>query len=160
MEATRQVAASDRNEAPAGSDSPSGSGPRATTEIRVARSVVAAVPRWLAYVWPAIALGRTGKILAAVLAGGEGATSFPIPAVAQSLFRPRGITGTNDASAISGQSATPKSPLGAPSVDPVPGGGMNLFLTMVTLLLALIALIALARLVIGEEFFSSLRSSR
>jgi hypothetical protein len=37
---------------------------------------------------------------------------------------------------------------------------MNLFLTMVTLLLALIALIALARLVIGEEFFSSLRSSR
>jgi hypothetical protein len=34
---------------------------------------------------------------------------------------------------------------------------MSLFLTMVTSLLALVALIALARLTVGEEFFSFLR---
>jgi hypothetical protein len=37
------------------------------------------------------------------------------------------------------------------------GGGMSLFLTIITSLLALVGLIALTRLTAGEEFFSSLR---
>jgi hypothetical protein len=161
--ATQRVAASVRNDAGAGSDSPSGPGPRATTaEVGLARSVEAALPHWFAYVWPAIALGRSGKVLAAFLASGEGKTSRSASDLAQSLFRLSGITWSNDASTdnastISQRPATPIGPLAAPTAEPVPGGGMNLFLTMVTSLLALIALIALARLVVGEELFPSLR---
>lgn len=148
-----------RNHAGAGSGIPSGpDSSLATSEIGIERSVEAALPRWFAYVWPAIALGGTGKILAAFLASWEGATSLPA-SDARSLFQLRGITGNDDDATISGQFATPSSPLAAPSGGPVPGadGGMNLLLTMVTSLLALIGLIALVRLVAGEEFFASLR---
>jgi hypothetical protein len=152
----QQVAVSARNDAGAGSDSQSGSGPRAPiSEVGVARSVQAALPRWFAYVWPAIALGRTGRVLAVLLARWEGATSRPVSDVAKSLFQPSGITANDDVSTSSERSATPNSP--PPSVGSAPGGGMSLFLAMVTSLLALVGLVALARLAVGEEFFSFLR---
>jgi len=161
MEAAQRAAAPVHNDADAGSDPP---GPRApTSRVGTARSADAILPRWFAYVWPAIALGRTGKVLAALLARWEGATSLPASDIAPStdivrrLFQRRGITGNDAASAISEHSAVSDSPFAARSVGPVSGGGMSLFLTMVTSLLALIGLIALARLVVGEEFFSFLR---
>jgi hypothetical protein len=156
-EGAQQVAVPARNDAGAGSDSRSGASPRAPTSgVGVARSVEAALPRWFAYVWPAIALGQTRQVFAALLARREHATSRPVSDVARSLFQLRGITGNDDVSTISEQSATPNSP--PPYVGSAPrGGGMSLFLTMVTSLLALIGLIALARLAVGEEFFSFLR---
>ncbi|HVQ58295.1 MAG TPA: hypothetical protein VMS60_05230 [Solirubrobacterales bacterium] len=58
--------------------------------------------------------------------------------------------------ALAQQSAASNSSL--PSFDPVSiGGGMGLVLTMVTSLLAVVGLVALFRLVVGEEFRSTLR---
>ena len=155
-ETAQRVAASVRNDAGAGWDSPTGPGPRApTSEVGVAQSVEAVLPRWFAYVWPAIALGQTGKVLAVLLARWEGATSLPASDAARSLFQLGGVTGNIGVSALSERSGTPDSPLAAPSVGPVPGGsGMSFFLTMVTSLLALVALMALAKLAVGEDFFS------
>ena len=159
-EASQRAAAPVRNSAGGGSDSPN-SGARATTlEVGVARSIeAAALPRWFAHVWPAIALGRAGEVLATLLARWEVATSLPISDATQLLVRLVGATESNiDAPTPSGRSAALNGSPAAPSIAPVPAsGGMSLFLTMITSLLTLMALIALARLVVGEEFFSFLR---
>jgi hypothetical protein len=68
-----------------------------------------------------------------------------------------GAAGSPIASTLSEQAAADNGPFAAPSVAPLPaGGGLSLFLAIVTSLSALIALIALARLTVGEELFSSL----
>lgn len=162
-EATQRGAPSVQGAAPVGSDP--GQGPDSSRGRRSVVSVEAApLPRWIAYVWPAIALGQTGDALAALLVRWEAATSLAASDAARLFSRLMGITrafrlpASSDAFKPSEQPATPKGSLAAPPIDPVPAGaGMSLFLTMITLLMALLGLIALARLTVGEEFFSFLR---
>jgi hypothetical protein len=159
--AAQRPAGSVRNDVGAGADGRSGPGAREGTSGVHARSVESAEtvrPRWFAYVWPAIALGRTGKVLATLLARWEGATSLPASNAARLLSQLTGGIGVKGASMFSERPATPNAPLATSPVAPAPAsGGMSLFLTMITSLLTLGALMALARLVVGEEFFSFLR---
>jgi len=111
-----------------------------------------------------MALGQVGDALVPLLLRVEGATSLALSDGARMLTRLMGINaafelpGTGDARSLREQPTTPNGSLAAPRIDSVPpGGGMSLFLTMITLLMALIGLIALARLTVGEEFFSFLR---
>lgn len=146
-ETAQRAAASARSDVGADSNSPSG---------RSVESAEVAVPRrWFAHVWPAIALGRIGKGLATLMAGWEGATLLPVSDAARLFSRLTGIIEDSDAPPQS--PATNGSPAPPPVASMPASGGMSLFLTMITSLLALIGLIALARLAVGEEFFSSLR---
>lgn len=151
----QRAAASVRNDAGVGSDRQ-----RARPSVESARA--APLPRWLTYVWPAIMLGNTGT-LGVLLARWETGSSLPLTLLPVSdsvrlLSHLMGITDGSDASTPSKQSATPIGSLPAPPVAPLPAsGGMSLFLTIITSLLALVGLISLARLTVGEEFFSFLR---
>lgn len=164
--ATQRAASSVRNDASVGSDSSRGS---PSVESRGPPSVdsAAAAPlaRWFAYVWPAIALGRIDPVAAILATWGSAGrlpalTSLSVSDVARLLPQLMGFTESSDASTLSDQPGTPSgSPapsdsFAPPSVPPPPSGGMSLFLTIVTLLLALVGLVALARLTVGEEFFS------
>jgi hypothetical protein len=155
-----RAAPSARGEVGAGSNGPGGSSrPAPIPAVGIAPSVEAIVlPHWLAYVWPAIALGRTGKVLAVLLATWRGATSFPMSEAVSSLFRSIGDVEGHGVAAITERSSPPTSRSVAHPTAPAPiDAGMSLLLTVVTSLLALMALVALARLVVGDEFFSFLR---
>jgi len=154
--ATQRAATSVPNDANVGTDSSPG-------PPSVESAEAAPLSRWFAYVWPAIVLGHTGT-LAALLARWESAnlppalTSLSASDAVRLLPRLLGITGESDAPTLSKQPVTPTGSLAPPPVAPAPAnGGMSLFLTIITSLLALVGLIALARLTVGEEFFSSLR---
>lgn len=155
---TQRAAAPARHDADADVGSASLRGPGS---IKPAEA--APLPHWLAYVWPAIALGRSGA-LAALLTRWESATSLPAlpslpaPGAVRLFSQVLGITGGSDASTPSKQSAAPIGSLAPRPAAPVPStGGMSLFLTVITSLLALVGLITLVRLTVGEEPFSSMR---
>jgi hypothetical protein len=154
--ATPGAAAPVRDDANVDSDSP-----RDPPSVESARPAL--LPRWFAHVWPAIALGNTGTLVA-LLARGESASLLPslTPRSASNAVRLlsglMSVTGDSDSSALSKQSVTPiGSPLPSPVASVPASGGMSLFLTITTSLLALVGLIALGRLTVGEEFFSFLR---
>lgn len=90
-----------------------------------------------------------------------GATSLPVSGFARLLSRLTASGGVSGISASSGQAAKPNAPPSAPFGLSVPdGGGMTPLVTMLTVLAALIELVVLARLTVGEDFFSSLRRLR
>jgi hypothetical protein len=121
---------------------------------------VAPLRRWIAYVWPAIALGPVGEALALPLsmqlASFKGAISPLTSSLAVSVSV---LTG---GSAVSGAPertapapAGPKPSHSAPSGHLAPHeGGMSLFLTVMTVMATLIGVVALARLTVGEDLFS------
>jgi hypothetical protein len=85
----------------------------------------------------------------------EGATLPPVPGVASLPSRPTGSAGASAVPALSEQAAKPDASLPAPfSLFAPGGGGMSLFVTLITVLAALIGLVALARLTLGEDLFS------
>jgi hypothetical protein len=100
-----------------------------------------------------------------LLSAWETATSLVAPDAARLLTQLMGIT--QDSGSLPSEQAvpraaepvTPSSPA-SPSVPSVSAdGGMSLLLTAITSLLVVVAAIALARLTVGEEFFSFLRGS-
>lgn len=149
--AVQRAPASVRNRVDRDANGPSGPDARPVKAVPL--------PRWLAHVWPAIALVKTVKVLAVLLARWEGATSVTGSGDTQrATSQLVGITGNSGVLGLSKQSVASHDRLGSPTLAPAPAsGGMSLFLTMITLLLTLIGLIALARLAVGEEFFSLLR---
>jgi len=148
MQAARRAPAAVLNGAEADASGPTG------PDARPVRAV--SLPRWLARVWPAIALVRTMKTLAVLLARWEGATPVSVADDTRGVTSQHvGITGDSDVLGLSKRSDAPHDRFGSPPLAPIPAaGGMSLFLTMITLLLTLVGLIALARLFVGEEFFS------
>jgi hypothetical protein len=106
----------------------------------------------LAHVWPAIALGPIGSALVAQLVGVERG----FPPLGYDL-RPPSMPTT----ASSSGDPRPSSPVAhtAPS-NTAPffsahGGGMGLLATVVAILASLVGVVALARLTVGEDFFST-----
>jgi hypothetical protein len=118
-------------------------------------AVAAPLRRWLAYVWPAIALGPFGEVLATQFEQLRRAISLPGDGLAQALSPLIGVAGASGSS----PSAMPAPRSSAPSSAPfglLPGsGGMNLLVTVVTVLAALVGVVALARLMVGADLFSS-----
>lgn len=130
---------------------------RGAVSIRAA--VAAPLRRWIAYVWPAIALGPAADALAMSLvprlAGLESVATRSLAALAASLSLSE-ASGASGAPAESAQAPEPNPPRAAPFHDFTPqGGGMSLFVTMITVLAALIGVVALARLTVGEDLFST-----
>lgn len=113
----------------------------------------------MAYVWPAVALGPAARALAILLPDLVGASVPRMPRMpdpARLFTQVLGVAASSAGSASSGSAPTlHSSPRPAPSSDLVPSsGGMSLFVTILTVLAALIGVVALARLTVGEEFFS------
>lgn len=108
---------------------------------------------WFVYVWPAVALSPIGNTLVLALAGverGVSPPSFDVPSLASAM-----------SSAAPGDSRS--RPAGSPGQaghsEATPffsrdGGGMTLLAGTIAVLAALIGLVTLARLTVGEEFFS------
>lgn len=124
-EGARQATASARAGAGKGSTGPGD--PGATRPGIGARSVESAkaapLRRLLAYVWPAIALGSAGKLLATLQAGWEAVTSLSVPDAARFLSGLTGITGVSGVGGLSRRSAI-SNPSPADSTDiPLPGDG-------------------------------------
>lgn len=126
------------------------SGPGARS---VRPAVAAPLRELLAYVWPAIALGPVGSILLPQLALLERRLP-PAGVGARALLPP--LPGGGPAGPAPGPSVP--SAVADPS-DAAPfyashEGGMSLLVAVITVLAALIGLVALARLAVGEDFFS------
>jgi hypothetical protein len=132
--------------------------PNAASDPGVGRpgSIRAAMPapleEWLAHIWPAIALGPFGSALrteVAALAPALLAGSLPGSVRLSSL-----------GGAPTGPGPEPSAPAArAAQPDPTPffsphGGGMNFLVAVITVLASLVGLVALARLTVGEDFFS------
>lgn len=159
-EAARQGASSVRNEPDPSSDRQSGHDPGATTNSEAGAGSVetaeaAPLRRWLAYVWPAVALGPVARVLAILLPSWRGMTSPPPLAVARLLSAVTGVSSASGPFVLSAQAASSDAsrpdPLGVFLPD---GGGMSLFASIAAVLAALIGVVALARLTVGEDFFS------
>ncbi len=126
----------------------------------VGAAEVAPLGRLLAYVWPAVALGPAMKVLA-ILAPGAlpdqgGENPFAAPDWVR-RFSPVSIaTPSGGASGLFERAATTTATSEpAPYHSPLPGGeGMSLLVAVLAVFGALIGGVALARLAVGEEFFS------
>ncbi len=112
------------------------------------------MPRWLAHVWPAVSLGPAARALAVLLPDLVGASAPPMPDPARLFTQVLGVAASGG-SALSEPAPMPHSSRPDPYSDLMPSsGGMSLFATVLTVLAALIGVVALARLTVGEEFFS------
>jgi hypothetical protein len=125
-EGARQATASARSGTGKGSTGPGG--PGATRPGTGARSVesakVAPLRRLLAYVWPAIALGPAGKLLATLQARWEAATSLLALNAIRFLSGLMGITGAGGTAGLSKHSPITNLSPPADSTDlSLPGGG-------------------------------------
>jgi hypothetical protein len=135
-EGVQQTAASARNGVGKGSGSHG-----ATTRPGIESAKAAPLGRLLAYVWPAIALGPAGKLLAMLQARWEAATSFPVANVARLLSGLTGAAGSGRAAGFSEHSAIPNpSPADSPGIWE-PGGGEISLLVFIVLCAALMALL-------------------
>jgi hypothetical protein len=131
---------------------PPASGPRARA---VGAAEAAPLRRWLAYVWPAVALGPFARALVVLLPDLVGASMPPMPDPARLFTQVLGVAASSGGSSLSEPVPTPQSSRSAPHSDLLPSsGGMSLLITILTILAALIGVVALARLTVGEEFFS------
>jgi hypothetical protein len=115
------------------------------------------VRRWLAYIWPAVALGGAREILFPLLATLE---HSGLRLDGRVLTRLLAVTTGLVAQFANGLSAGSQnsSPLhgSSPSFDfALTHGGVELLLAIFMALLALAGLVALARLTVGEELFES-----
>jgi hypothetical protein len=130
-----------------------------------AGSVGAAEPaslgRLLAYVWPAVALGRLGGVFTPLLFALQ--SSVRQLASGFGLFSAAGVALAGAAGAAnppgalgdgSGQSSQGR---GGPSLEALPSGGTGLLTVMLTVLLGVVGALAVARLLVGEELFSPRR---
>jgi hypothetical protein len=144
------------------------SAPKRTVELlpeAPAGSVDVAEPaplgRVLAYVWPAVALGRLGGAFSPLLSALERSVSqlasgFP-------LFSAAGVAlaGAADAANAPGSpgdgSSLSSQGRGGPPLDSLPSGGMGLRAVLLTVLIGLVGALAVARLLVGEELFSPRR---
>jgi hypothetical protein len=134
-----------RPEAPAGSIDVAGPAP---------------LGRLLAYVWPAVALGRVAGAFLPLLSGLDGsighlASGFPLFSVAGAAIADVAGAATPGSPADgSGQSTQERA---GPPLDSLSSGGMGLATLLVTGLLGLVGAVAVARLLVGEELFSPRR---
>jgi hypothetical protein len=137
-------------------DGSAGSSPEAPTRS-VDVSEPARLRRWIAYVWPAVALGRIGGAILPLMASLE-RTFGRLGSDFQPLAALGGAFAGAAATAIPGAPGptTGRSAQSDPgrSILPLSSGGMGLLTIMLIVLLSLVAAIALARLVVGEEVFS------
>lgn len=159
-QAPRQGGASDRNGLGASLDRERGHDPdktaaSGTRERSVGAAEAAPLRRWLAYVWPAVSLGPAARALAVLLPDLVGASAPPMPDPARLFTQVLGVAASSGGSALSEPASTPHSSQPAPYSDLMPSsGGMSFLATILTVIAALIAVVALARLTVGEEFFS------
>lgn len=159
-QAPPQGAAPDRDGLGASLDRQRGHDPDETAasgarERSVGAAEAAPLPRWVAYVWPAISLGPAARALAVLLPDLVGASVPPMPDPARLFTQVLGVAASGAGSALSEPAPTSHSSQPAPYSDLMPsGGGMSLLVTILTILAALIGVVALARLTVGEEFFS------
>ncbi|HEX5929524.1 MAG TPA: hypothetical protein VFY48_09030 [Solirubrobacterales bacterium] len=109
----------------------------------------------LAHVWPAIALGPIGRTLIAQLAGLDQGSPVSRAGAAASPFSISYSARAGSPSSFPAPSAPDAAPpSGTPFFSPH-GGGMSLLVTLITVLASLVGLVALARLTVGEDFFST-----
>jgi hypothetical protein len=138
----QQTAASARNGVGKGSGSHRAAHP-GVEPGSVESAKVAPLPRLLAYVWPAIALGPAWNLLATLQARWEAVTSLAISDVPRLLSGLTGATGAGGVAGISEHSATPNpSPADSPGTDVwVPDGSAISHFVFIVLCAALIALL-------------------
>jgi hypothetical protein len=160
VDSTNASSGPDPEPAPAGADPDRSTGPAAQlgrpdpTPASVRAAVPAPLREWLAYLWPAIALSPLGEALATQVAA-LAPTKLPgLPPTPLDLFRPA------EGAAAPGGGPEPAMPA-AQAARPDPdlfslphGGGMSFLVTVITVLASLVGLVALARLTVGEDFFS------
>jgi len=124
--------------------------------------MVAPLRRWVAFVWPAIALGPIERALALPLvlplalrpASWDEAISD-----AASRFAPVLSTLTGAVGSEAAERSVPAQKYRAPGSAPDGGlighgGGMSLLVLLITIVATLIGVVALARLTVGEDLFS------
>ncbi len=140
----------------AGISSDSGATKPSDPRARSIRPAVAAPLReLLAYVWPAVALGPIGRALATRLVELERALSLQSAAARPPVLPSSNGPVPSDVPRPSPTStAQPADPDAAPLFSPH-GGGMSLLVTLITVMASLVGLVALARLTVGEDFFST-----
>jgi hypothetical protein len=107
----------------------------------------------LAYVWPAIALGPVGDALMTRVA------ALAPALLLRSLTAPASLSPSGAGAPASDGPGTAAPTAPAASPDPSPfftphSGGMSFLVTVITILAALVGMVALARLTVGEDFFS------
>jgi hypothetical protein len=150
-EGVQQTPASARNGVGNGSGSHG-----ATTRPGIESAKAAPLRRLLAYVWPAIALGPVGKLLARLQARWEAATSLSVADVARLLSGLTGVAGSGGAAGFSEHSAIPNpSPPDSTGIW-VPDNGEISLLVLIVLCAALMALLVFT---VGRELRSMYRSS-
>lgn len=114
----------------------------------------APMEEWLAHLWPAVALGPLGNTLMAQLAELAPIRLLEdLAAPVRLVLSPDGAPAKGDPGgrgAPASQTASPDSH----SYFPPGGGGMSFLVTVITLLAACAGLVSLARLLVGEDFFS------
>jgi len=131
-----------------------GAGSRGSVPGSIRAAMPAPLEEWLAHLWPAVSLGPIGNALttqaAAVLAPSLLLASLAVagqPSLAPNSAPP----GAGPTAARTAQTASPDShPFFSPN-----SGGMSFLVTVITVLAALCGLVALARLTVGEDFFST-----
>lgn len=111
----------------------------------------APLPRWRAYVWPAVAL-RIGDALTPLLARLERFAAVQVPDVL-GLLSPAAVPGFAGNDLPSERSGLLGQNLRSPPVVALSNEGMSLLAALLIWLLMALGLVALARLVVGEELF-------
>jgi hypothetical protein len=127
----------------------------------VSEAKAAPLRRLLAYVWPAVALSPAVEVLAILLpdarASQEEGNPFAVPGWVRPLSPVPLIGGSSGGDPALSARAVMSSGSAQPSPynSPLPGdGGMSFLATIFTIVAALIGVVALARLTVGDEFFS------
>jgi hypothetical protein len=127
-------------------------GPRAGTPGPTVGSIRAAMPaplqEWLAYLWPAIALGPVGGALMA-----QAATLAPALLPKEVATAVRSSRPADDRFGTGPPTAQSASPGPASFLSPH-RVGMSFLVAVITALMALVGVVAFARLAVGEDFFS------
>jgi hypothetical protein len=83
-----------------------------------------------------------------------GATAFSAAGIVYSLASPVGAAGAGGVLGLSARSQGPNASRPEPLAALPPSGGMSLLVTILTVLAGLVGVVALARLTVGEDFFS------
>jgi hypothetical protein len=108
-----------------------GAAPHGVEGVSVESAKEAPLRGWLAYVWPAVALGSIGKLLVVLQARWETAPALPATDIPRFHLEQAGATEMNGVAGLSEHSTSSNSPPGNSTDSWDPGSGISIFVLLV-----------------------------